>query len=249
MKVVYHPRYEEVYTSDPAAKAGRMESITREVSLHFEFATPEPASLDDVRLAHSEGHIDYIRKRVPTCEIALLAAGGAITAAEMAVSGEPAFGLIRPPGHHASRNHCWGFCYFNNVAISIARLRQAGKVNKALILDIDLHYGDGTDDIFSGVPEVAYFHPEGRGRRDFVDQVSRCLDSTQADIVAVSAGFDRHVHDWGRLLDTEDYRTIGRLVKDWSERHCRGRRYGVLEGGYNQDVLGRNVKALLDGMT
>mgnify|MGYP001057667851 CR=1 FL=1 len=109
-----------------------------------------------------------------TYEIALLAAGGAIKAAKLAMSGEPAFGLIRPPGHHASRDRSWGFCFFNNIAISIARLREEGDVRKAVILDIDLHFGDGTASVFHGMPEVVYFHPEARDRREFVDNIS-CL--------------------------------------------------------------------------
>ena len=75
------------------------------------------------------------------------------------------------------------------------------------------------------------------------------LEKQRADIIAVSAGFDRGVEDWGGLLTTEDYQTIGKLVKEFSERVCQGRRYGVLEGGYNHDVLGRNVKAFLDGIS
>ena len=66
--------------------------------------------------------------------------------------------------------------------------------------------------------------------------------------VAVSAGFDRHEDDWGGLLKTEDYEAVGKLVKDYSKSACHGRRFAVLEGGYNHDVLGKNVKALLDGM-
>ena len=119
----------------------------------------------------------------------------------------------------------------------------------ALILDIDLHYGDGTADIFGDTPEVTYFHPEGRDRQRFLDDISRFLAGAEADVVAVSAGFDRHEHDWGGLLKTEDYRAIGRLVKDFATRICQGRRYGVLEGGYNHTVLGKNVRALLEGMS
>ena len=184
-----------------------------------------------------------------TYEIALLAAGGAIKAAELAAGREPAFALIRPPGHHASRDHCWGFCFFNNMAISIAKLRKEGKIETALIVDIDLHFGDGTSNIFENTPQVMYFHPEGRNRHEFVDGVSRFLAQTKADVVAVSAGFDRYEEDWGGLLKTEDYETIGKLVKEWAERVCQGKRYGVLEGGYNLNVLGRNVKALLKGMS
>jgi acetoin utilization deacetylase AcuC-like enzyme len=249
MKVVYHPRYEEVYASDPAAKAGRMESIIKEVSPHFELVMAEPATVGDIGLVHSKEHIKYVQRMALTYEIALLAVGGAIKAAELAAGGQPAFALIRPPGHHASRDHCWGFCFFNNMAISIAKLRKEGRIKTAVIVDIDLHFGDGTAKIFENIPEVIYFHPEGRNRRGFVDGVSRFLAQTKADVVAVSAGFDRHEQDWGGLLKTEDYKTIGKLVKGCAERVCQGKRYGVLEGGYNHNVLGRNIKALLKGMS
>jgi acetoin utilization deacetylase AcuC-like enzyme len=249
MKIVYHPRYEEVYASDPAAKAGRMESILKDVSPQFELVTPEPASTADIELAHSKWHIANIERSPDTYELALLAAGGAIKAAEIAVSGEPAFGLIRPPGHHASPDHCWGFCFFNNVAISIAKLRQEGIINTAVILDIDLHFGDGTENIFGNVPEIIYFHPEARGRQEFVDSISHFLGNQSADVVAVSAGFDRHEEDWGGQLKTEDYLTIGQMVKEFSERVCQRRRYGVLEGGYNHAVLGRNVRAFVEGLS
>ncbi len=249
MKIVYHPRYQEVYASDPAAKAGRIESILSAVSPHFKLVTPEPASIDDIKLVHTNWHIANIQRMSETYEVALLAAGGAIKAAELTMGGEPAFGLIRPPGHHASPDSCWGFCFFNNIAISVARLRVEGKINKAVILDFDLHFGDGTDYIFGKVPEVVYHHPEERNRQDFVDGIARFLDKQSVDIIAVSAGFDRHVDDWGGLLTTEDYQTIGKLVKEFSERVCQGRRYGVLEGGYNHDVLGQNVRAFLDGMS
>ena len=106
MKVVYHHRYEEVYISDPAAKAGRMEAILNEVSPHFEMVTAEPSVVDDIRLVHSDEHIEDIQSMGLTYELALLAAGGAIRTAELALDGEPSFGLIRPPGHHASRSHC-----------------------------------------------------------------------------------------------------------------------------------------------
>jgi acetoin utilization deacetylase AcuC-like enzyme len=248
MKVVYHHRFKEIYADDPAAAAGRMESILREVSNRFELVTPDAATVDDIRLVHSNEHIKYIRGMGLTYDIALLSAGGAIKASELAMDGEPAFGLIRPPGHHASRDRCWGFCFFNNMAISIAKLRKEGKIERALILDIDLHFGDGTDNVFRDVPEVAYFHPEGTYREEFVNSTSRFLANAKADIIAVSAGFDRHEHDWGELLKTEDYETIGRLVKESAQNICQGRRYAVLEGGYNHNVLGKNVVSLLQGM-
>lgn len=250
MKVVYHERYREVYSSDPAAQPGRIESIYNELNGQFEFVKPKSASEEDLLLVHGKGHVKYVRAHQLTYEIALLAVGGAIKASEVALKGEPAFGLIRPPGHHASPNSSWGFCYFNNMAISIEKLRREGRVSKAVIVDIDLHYGDGTANIFQGVGEVTYFHPDAWNRQAFLDEISRFFAARKekADIVAVSAGFDRHEQDWGGMLKTEDYFTIGKMIKEFAESKCNGKRFAALEGGYNHSVLGKNVKALLEGM-
>jgi acetoin utilization deacetylase AcuC-like enzyme len=100
-----------------------------------------------------------------------------------------------------------------------------------------------------GNPSVDYFHPEGTSNKDFIQKIERHLErSGNFDMLAVSAGFDRHAQDWGGLLETEDYRTIGSLVKTYSQKICRGRRFAVLEGGYNHDVLGYNVRAFVEGM-
>jgi acetoin utilization deacetylase AcuC-like enzyme len=249
VKVVYHKRYCEVYASDPAAQPGRIESIYKELKGLFDFVTPEPAGEEDVLLVHGQGHVENVRTHSLTFEIALLAAGGAVRASQIAMEGEPAFGLIRPPGHHASRDSSWGFCYFNNVAISIERLRRRDLIKRALIVDIDLHFGDGTANIFAGRPDVTYFHVNGTNRENYLDNLSGFLESREGyDIVAVSAGFDRHRQDWGGMLATSDYFTIGRMIKDYALKACGGRRYAVLEGGYNHTVLGRNVKAFLQGM-
>jgi len=247
---VYHERYRAVYSSDPAAQQGRIESIYNELQGQFEFVKPEPANEEDLLLVHSKGHVEYVRAHQIAYEIALLAVGGAIKASEIALKGEPAFGLIRPPGHHASPSSSWGFCYFNNIAIALEKLRREGKISKVVIVDFDLHYGDGTANIFQGVSEVTYFHPEAWNRQAFLDEISRFFASRKdkVDIVAVSAGFDRHEQDWGGMLKTEDYRTIGKMIKEFAESKCNGRRFAVLEGGYNHSVLGKNVKALLEDM-
>jgi len=67
------------------------------------------------------------------------------------------------------------------------------------------------------------------------------------DLVAVSAGFDRHFEDWGGMLTTQDYTQIGETIKRFSEKVCSGKRFAVLEGEYNHRVLGKNVKAFLEG--
>lgn len=249
MKVIFHERFYEVYTSDPAAAAGRMEAIVEALGNDFEFLIPPPASEEDLALVHAPAHIASIKRSTHIYEIGILSAGGASMAAELAWRGEPAFGLIRPPGHHASPDSCWGFCYFNNVAIAVESLMKKNQVEKALILDFDLHFGDGTENSFSGIPRVMYFHPEGSNAQEFVKGIQKRFERTESfDILAVSAGFDRHVEDWGGLLTTEDYRTIGALVKTCSHKVCQGRRFAVLEGGYNHSVLGQNVRAFLEGM-
>lgn len=249
MKVVYHERYCEVYASDPAAQPSRMESIVKELQGCFNFVKPEPASEEDLLLVHGEGHVESVKTYPLTYEIALLAVGGAIKASGIAIEGDPAFGLIRPPGHHASRGSSWGFCYFNNIAISIEKLRREGKIRKAMIVDIDLHYGDGTASIFSGVSDIAYFHVEGWSREQCLSNLSRRLAiDEKLDIVAVSAGFDLHEQDWGKLLKTEDYNTVGKMIKEFAEKTSNGKRYALLEGGYNHYVLGKNVRSLLDGL-
>ncbi len=248
MKVIFHPRFYEVYTSDPAAAKGRMEAITKELKGEFDFIEPQAASEEHLALVHGTGHIQNIKRNSIVYELGILAAGGAILAAELAFKGEPAFGLIRPPGHHASPHSCWGFCYFNNIAIAIKKLIAEEKIKKALILDFDLHYGDGTANIFGGSKEVSYHHPEGTNREIFMKHLEEDLRKEKGyDIIGVSAGFDRHVEDWGGLLRTEDYFSIGKLVKELSISQCQGRRFGVLEGGYNHSVLGRNVKSFLQG--
>jgi len=250
LKVVFHDGYRRVYSSDPASALGRIEGIYEELRDSFEFVEPRPAGEEDVLLVHSRGHVDSVKAYPLIYETALLAAGGAVKAAEISLSGEPAFGLIRPPGHHASRDSSWGFCYFNNVAVAIEKLRREGRIKRALIVDVDLHYGDGTASIFSSSSRVVYFHPEGWNRQAYLDELGRFLSLKHGsfDVLALSAGFDRHVQDWGGMLKTEDYRTIGKMIKESAESQTGGRRFAVLEGGYNHSVLGKNVKALLEGM-
>ena len=250
MKVIFHPRFYEVYTSDPAAAPGRMEPMVKALEKEFELIEPAPASERDLERVHGKNHIQSVKGEPQVYELGILAAGGAILAAEMAFEGQPAFGLIRPPGHHASPHSCWGFCYFNNIAIAVKKLISEKKIRSALILDFDLHFGDGTSNTFSGSQSVSYFHPEGTRREGFLEEVKRSLQTERPyDIIAISAGFDRHEDDWGGLLKTEDYLTIGKWAKEISLERCRGRRFGVLEGGYNHSVLGRNVKSFIHGLS
>ena len=145
MKVVFHQDFYRVYTGDPAAAAGRMEAIVEIIEPHVEFVKAEPAVRQHIAAIHTEMHIQQVEKQ-GLYEIAALAAGGAIQAAQIGLS-EPCFGSIRPPGHHASAASAWGFCYFNNMAVALETLRREDQIKCGCVLDIVIHYGDGTVNI------------------------------------------------------------------------------------------------------
>ena len=184
-------------------------------------------------------------------ELAALAAGGAIMAAEKAYDGDPAFAVIRPPGHHASADSCWGFCYFNNLSISLLKLYSEKKINKAFVLDFDLHTGDGNINILENRYDgfiVSILNPVSGKRMDYLKEVEEYLKSLiSVDIFAASAGFDQGIDDWGGLLYPEDYTKLGQLMKLYSEKLCKGRRYAILEGGYNHEVIGSNIDSFCEG--
>ncbi len=248
LKIIFSKKFFTVYASDPAAEPGRMESIYNVLKDEFEFVEPEPLPEKFLEFVHTKELIASVKKDEVLYEVAVLAAGGTVKASTMALNGETVFALVRPPGHHASANYNWGFCFFNNIAVSIEKLRRENKIKNALIVDFDLHFGDGTDSIFKQVPEVKYFHVPDKDREETIRKLTRFLEEMRkVDIVAVSAGFDRHEKDWGGVLKTEDYKVIGELIKEFSESKGKGRRYAALEGGYNKSVLGKNVKAFLEG--
>lgn len=248
-RIIFHEDYYNVYTSDPAADSGRIEAIIEELQ-DFESIKPESATDKDILLIHSANHLSRVKgSRGQVYPMALLAAGGAILASEYTCEHhKPMFALIRPPGHHASPEGFWGFCYFNNIAIAVKKLLADKKIIKAAIIDFDLHFGDGTNNTFSASPEVVYYHVEGGTRAQFIQNVKNFLEEiSQIELIGVSAGFDRHEDDWGGLLTTDDYHTIGEILKKFSKDQCLSRRFAVLEGGYNHSVLGKNVRAFIDG--
>jgi acetoin utilization deacetylase AcuC-like enzyme len=202
----------------------------------------------EVLSVHTESILKSVKRDPALYAAAAMAAGGATLAASMALRGEPTFAAVRPPGHHASPDHHWGFCFFNNVAISLEKLLKAREIFKALVLDIDLHFGDGTDNFFSARKNVVVANIQESSRDRFLKEVDRALASNDYDIIAVSAGFDRHQQDWGGTLTTDDYFTIGRNVRDYAISKCEGKYYAVLEGGYNVALLGENALALCRGM-
>jgi len=250
MNIVFHEAFYDVYAGDPAAAAGRMEPIIRELRKypHYTFVTPEPAAHEDLRRAHSEAHIETIKGSPALYDMAALAAGGAIKAAELAFGGEPSFGCIRPPGHHASATSCWGFCFFNNMAVSLLKLMAEGKIESAFILDFDLHRGDGNINILGDHEGIRIFNPSSGNEKDYLFEIAAVFEEAgDFDIIAASAGFDEYVDDWGGKLTTGAYREIGSMMKAFSKSNCRGRRYALLEGGYNYNDLGINIHAFCEG--
>jgi acetoin utilization deacetylase AcuC-like enzyme len=134
---------------------------------------PRPATADEIALNHGADHIERVGATAgrphfafdadtPTSarsyETACLAAGGflALLDAIMAGDAENGFALVRPPGHHAEANRAMGFCLFNNVAIGARHLRARHGVGRILIVDWDVHHGNGTQRSFYDDPDVLY---------------------------------------------------------------------------------------------
>jgi acetoin utilization deacetylase AcuC-like enzyme len=245
MKVFFHDDFYEAYTMDPAAEPGRMEAVIDVIRPHVDLVNAEPASEKDLLAVHTKMHVESVKSR-GLYPIAALAAGGAIQAATLGLS-EPAFGLVRPPGHHASSGSCWGFCYFNNMAVALEHLKRTKKIKRAYVLDIDLHFGDGTVNILGGKDWVTVYNVNAHDREAYLEEVKRAMDQCDVDLIGISAGFDNHERDWGGTLRTDDYSEIGRMVLGAAKRSGGGC-FGILEGGYNHTVLGRNVLALLEGL-
>lgn len=246
MKVVFHKDFYQVYTSDPAAEPGRLEAVIQVIEPHVELITPEPAPEEDIAAVHTPSQIGRVKAQ-GLYPISSLAAGGAILAAELGLS-EPAFALIRPPGHHASQGSSWGFCYFNNMAVALDRLRRNGRIRKAYVLDFDLHFGDGNVNILGKKDWATIFNPDAPSRDVYMREVAHEMERCDADMIGISAGFDNHEMDWGGTLKTEDYEEMGQMVRQ-AARRVGGGCFAILEGGYNHRVLGQNVMALLRGLS
>jgi acetoin utilization deacetylase AcuC-like enzyme len=132
------------------------------------------AGIDDIARCHSEHLIEDIRKAAlegvrrldpdtvispESFEVACLAAGAAIGAVDLAMSREDmnVFAAVRPPGHHAGVEVAMGFCLFNNAAIAARYAQSRHGVERVLIIDWDVHHGNGTQEIFYRDPSVFYF--------------------------------------------------------------------------------------------
>lgn len=154
---------------------------------------PKPASLKDIELIHELEYVELVQRTCATggglldlgdtvvtpesCEVAFLAVGGILKAVNLVATRkfDNAFALVRPPGHHAGPYYALGFCIFNNVAIAAAHLLHRLNFSRVLILDIDAHHGNGTQEIFYDTNNVLYvsLHQDPRGfpGTGFIDEI------------------------------------------------------------------------------
>jgi acetoin utilization deacetylase AcuC-like enzyme len=177
---------------------------------------------------------------------------------------------MRPPGHHAGRNgaalgaYTRGFCYINNIAVAVKALGKA-----ALILDIDGHHGNGTQEIFQGHPKVWYVslhrypHYPGTGLSSedncfnyplsfdcgeslYLETFEKALSTIKSfrfEAVAVSVGFDTHSGDLASLgLDEKSYKKIGARIAALEKPT-----FFVFEGGYVGEQNGLDIDSFLSG--
>jgi acetoin utilization deacetylase AcuC-like enzyme len=188
----------------------------------------------------------------------------------LARAGETAFSLMRPPGHHATRESAMGFCYLNSVAIAALEARAAG-CQRVAVFDFDVHHGNGTEDILLDQPGCAFIsihqspcYP-GTGRADrggncfnfpvrpgtprleyraILEKAFERLKKFQPDLIAVSAGFDAYRNDplADGTLEAEDYHWLGESL-----RSLPAPSFSVLEGGYSEE-LPQLILAYLSGL-
>jgi acetoin utilization deacetylase AcuC-like enzyme len=263
-----------------APQAARNEDISR---CHREDLIYEIESL----CKRDEAFIDADTRISPeSFEVARLAAGAALTAVDTAMSqeGGHAFALIRPPGHHATISTAMGFCLFNNAAIGARYAQAKYGVERVLIVDWDVHHGNGTQEIFWDDPSVFYFSTHqypyypgtgaanerggGKGegftlnvplpmgtsarhhRRVFADALHEIERKFPPDLIIISAGFDSRRGDplGGLLLEDADFYEMTKDVLRLADKYAAGRVVGLLEGGYNLDLLGNSVESHISAL-
>jgi acetoin utilization deacetylase AcuC-like enzyme len=206
-------------------------------------------------------------------DAALASAGAAVRAVEIGIERGAAFGAIRPPGHHALAARAMGFCLVNNVVVAARHAQQLGKA-RVLVVDWDVHHGNGTQALVERDPTIRYVSmhqypwypgtgaedergvgnvfnvprpaglPRERYVRDLLDAVDAALDGWRPDLLLVSAGFDSLAGDPLGGFTLEPDDMAG-WTTALRERVAPAPIVGVLEGGYRLDLLAAGVRAHL----
>lgn len=250
------------------------------------------ATRGDLLRVHRPRYVDYILSRTPppggywrlgrdtalnsnSVAAALRAAGAGIKAVELVTEGraENAFCAVRPPGHHATSDEAMGFCIFNNIAIAAAYALEKRDEQRVVIIDFDVHRGNGTEKIFADDNRVLIcslfqqgLYPSGRARPSYGNIISIALPAGASDAVVrdivndywipaiefhkphlflISAGFDAHEDDpLGEMALTErSYGWITEQIMALARKHGDAGIVSILEGGYDLRSLGDSVAA------
>jgi acetoin utilization deacetylase AcuC-like enzyme len=233
--------------------------------------------VDEIEAASPESGIHYVDPDTALNSHSLTAAqhaaGAVVLATDLVAKGEcrAAFCAVRPPGHHAMRDRAMGFCLFNNVAVGVAHAFAEHGVERAAVVDFDVHHGNGTEDIFANDARVVmtgtFQYPlypysgvnplgpnmhnvplsPGSGSEEFREAFARrCLPALEAhrpQIIFVSAGFDAHREDplANLKLTDADFAWVTQQLVEVARHHAQGRIVSTLEGGYSLPALGRSV--------
>ncbi len=251
------------------ARIARTAPLLKDRHPDWEWRKPEAATAAAVLRAHSSDHLARIKNAArdfdadtpayPNIyEHALGSAGAAIEAAHAALRGERAFSLMRPPGHHATRDQAMGFCYVSNIAIAaLDALENAA--HRVAIWDFDAHHGNGSEAIVAHNSRIAFasIHQfpayPGTGAKSFaninnypvapftprdehVDTARRALENLMAfkpDLILVSAGFDAYTRDplVQMTLEQEDFAGFGESLRKIDVPTA-----AILEGGYSDEL-------------
>jgi acetoin utilization deacetylase AcuC-like enzyme len=175
----YSPRHlaheAEGHPESPARLAAAWAQVQRHgLLLDTTLKEPDPIALVDLERVHQRRHIQLVEAiaadgggwvdgdtfvAAASYDAALRAAGAGVEACAAVLGGhqQNAFALVRPPGHHAPADRAMGFCLFNNVAVGAAWALAAGGAQRVLIVDFDVHHGNGTQDIFYDRSDVCFF--------------------------------------------------------------------------------------------
>ncbi len=259
-------------------RVSRTAEHLRRAHPEWKWQTPSPAERNTLLKAHSEHHLARLKDGAHfdpdtpfydgIYEHAARAAGAAIECARLALRGQRAFSLMRPPGHHATRDQAMGFCYLNSIAITALDALTSG-ISRVSIWDFDAHHGNGTEEICAGNVHPRYVsvheHPaypgtgsHTRGNVFNFPVIAESSYSHQAamlrnswdcalefdpQLILVSAGFDGYLRDplCSLSLDLEDYRACG----EWMSQSAIPTA-AILEGGYSDD-LPLLINAFLSG--